>query len=311
MVRKLFYVPPERTHSIASRYVDQTYRIQVMQPLAKRGELERLPVLYLTDGNDSFDIARSILHGLLAAGHVSRFILVGIGYPGDNPFVGDLLRARDFTPERRAEIDGFPRTSLIEGVPEIERGKKYWHGAADFLAFVRSELIPLIEHEYYTLPGDRAYFGHSLGASLGLHALLSQPGLFNRFILSSPGLCWDGDPHGIEPVERFIASKQRLDAEVFLSVGSEEEFEPRYSRSQFCSGYYRLAALIRRAQIPGLDFTNRIFLGETHASVWPMAFTHGVQRVFGPAAGIFADVPADASATEAAAAAVASKKGGA
>jgi predicted alpha/beta superfamily hydrolase len=267
-----------------------------MQPLAKRGVVERLPVLYLTDGNDSFDIARSISHGLLAAGQIQRFILVGIGYPGDHPFVGEILRSRDFTPERRREIQGFPRSSLIEGVPGIEDGKKRWNGAAEFLAFIRSELIPLIDHEYYTQPDERVYFGHSLGASLGLHALLSQPGLFNRYILSSPGLSWEGDPHGIEPVERFIASKRRLDAKVFLSVGSEEEFEARYSRSQFCSSYYRLAALMRRAQIPGLEFTNRIFLGETHASVWSLAFTHGVQNVLGSTVSAVGEFPLDATA---------------
>jgi len=281
VVEKLFHVPAVQTHLIESDYVDQTFQIQVMQPLMLKGSLERYPVLYLTDGNELFDVAKGIAHCLQGSGQVQRFILVSIGYPGDNPFAGDILRGRDLTPNRRAEISGFPRSSPIEGVSGIPAGHKHWNGADDFLQFIRHELVPLIESQYPALNGNRGYFGHSLGGGFGLHALLSQPGLFNRSIISSPGVIWEGDPHGIEPAETCISSGRRLDSKVFVSVGGEEEFQPAYARSQFCSGFYRLTALLRR--IPGLELTSRLFPGETHASVWPFAFSHGVQAVFGPA----------------------------
>jgi uncharacterized protein len=281
-VEKAFYVPAVESHLIQSKYVDQTYKVEIMQPLMCRSADERFPVLYIVDGNDTFGAAQCISHSLQIAGQVRRYILVGIGYPGDNPFVGDILRGRDLTPLRRAPITGFPTESPVEGVPGIGNGKS-WHGADDFLRFIRAELVPLVETRYPAQPGDRGYFGHSLGGGLGLHALFSQPALFTRFILSSPSISWDGDPHGLEPAERAARAGARIDAKVFLSVGGEEEFQPAYRKSEFCSSFFRLAALLQRANLPGLQIHRELIPGETHASVWPIAFMHGVQAVFGPA----------------------------
>jgi len=275
-------VPAVESHLIHSKYVEQTYQVEVMQPLMCRSADERFPVLYLVDGNDTFDAAKCISHNLQIAGQVCRYILVGIGYPGTNPFVGDILRGRDLTPLRRAPIPGFPTTSPIEGVPGIENGKR-WHGAEEFLSFISDELVPLVEAEYPARPNDRGLFGHSLGGGLGLHAMFSQPALFTRFILSSPSVSWDGDPHGLEQAERAARAGTRIDAKVFLSVGGEEEFQPAYAKSQFCSSFFRLAALLRGANLPGLTIRSELIPGETHASVWPIAFTHGVQAVFSPA----------------------------
>jgi len=289
VVDKSWHVPAVQTHLVESGYVDQTFQVEVMQPLMLKGSPERYPVLYLTDGNELFDAAKAISHSLQASGEVQRFILVGIGYPGDNPFAGDILRGRDLTPPRRGEISGFPRASPIEGVPGIAPGQRHWNGADDFLQFICHELVPLVDSQYPTLRGDRGYFGHSLGGGFGLHALLSQPQLFHRAVISSPGVTWEGDPHGIEPAEAYLSCGRRLEARLFMSVGGEEEFQPAYARSQFCSSFYRLAAVLR--QIPGLELTSRLFPGETHASVWPIAFSHGVQTVFGRAAHAPMDVP--------------------
>lgn len=283
-MNKPFYVPGVETHLIESRFVEQTYQIQVMQPLMRAGQAERFPVLYLTDGNTSFDFAKGISHGLQVAGQVRRFILVGIGYPGENPFAGNILRFRDFTSERRAEVPGFPRTSAIEGVHGIEEGKKRWHGAADFLDFIRHELTPFIDEKYPTIPGERAYAGHSLGGGLGLHALFSRADIFNRYILVSPSVSYEGDDHVLREAQEFISSGGRLDANVVMAVGEREEFDESASpKAQFVSNFFRLASLLHKARIPGLEFTSRIYPGETHASVWPIAFLHGIQAIFGPA----------------------------
>ncbi len=282
---KLFRIPDVETHLIASRNVEQTYEVRVMQPLMRTGERTRFPVLYITDGNMSFEVAKGISHSLQGPGQVRRYILVGIGYPGRNPHAGDIFRGRDYTSKRRAEIPGRTVSSPIEGVAGIAAGKKRWQGADEFLAFVRDELSVLIDTKYPTVPGDRAYFGHSLGGGLGLHALFSQSDLFNRYVCSSPSISYDGDDYGIREAQDFIASGKRLDAKVYMSVGEEEELDPNpaISKPHFVSSVFRLASLLRGAQIPGLDLKVRSYDGETHASVWPIAFTHGVQFIFGPA----------------------------
>lgn len=282
-----FHIPDVVLHLIESKHVDQVYRIQVMQPLQKAGEDERFPALYLTDANLSFDMAKGISHLLQVSGQVRRYILVGIGYAAENPFAGSILRCRDFTSPRRPAIPDLPRTSPIAGVPGLEVGAKQWHGAEQFLAFIRGELVPLIESTYPVIPGDRAYAGYSMGGGLGLHALFSKPDLFTRYLIASPSISYDGNDYGIDEAKEFIASGKLLDARVFMTVGELEEIDADESvaRPQFVSSVCRLAALLRKAQIPGLDMSCRIFPGETHASVWPIAFTHGVQTLFGPAAG--------------------------
>jgi hypothetical protein len=66
-----------------------------------------------------------------------------------------------------------------------------------------------------------------------------------------------------------------------MSVGAEEEFESEYVAWQFTSNVYRMASILRSAHIAGLELTVEAFLGETHMTVWPTAFIHGVQAVFG------------------------------
>src|SRR6185312_11644144 len=63
---KSFHVPNVTTHTMTSRYVQQTYEIRVMQPWMKVNAAERFPVLYLSDANLSFDFARGIAHCLQA-----------------------------------------------------------------------------------------------------------------------------------------------------------------------------------------------------------------------------------------------------
>jgi predicted alpha/beta superfamily hydrolase len=280
---KRYQVPPVATHLVASRFVDQTYQIQVMQPLLEIGADERFPVIYITDGNLAFDFAKGISHCLQSTGQVRRFILVGIGYPGDNPFAGDILRCRDLTPDYSPEIPGIPRSSPIDGVPGIDDGKKGWHGATAFLAFIRDELVPLIDNSYPTTPNERAYFGHSLGGGFGLHALFTEQGLFNRYGISSPGLSYDGDDYGLREAQRYVASGRPLSGKLFMAVADQEEFEPGFEKLRLVSNFYRLASLLREATNLGLSFTSQVIGGETHVSVWPIAFSHGIQALYGPA----------------------------
>lgn len=57
-------------------------------------------------------------------------------------------------------------------------------GAENFLAFISGELIPVVENGYDVR--ERILFGHSFGGSFVVYALISRPGLFNRYIASSP-----------------------------------------------------------------------------------------------------------------------------
>jgi len=285
------YYPVIETHLIRSRRVAQTFRIQVMLPAIKRGETTRFPVVYATDGNFAFDVLKGISYGMQQSERdARRFIVVGIGYPDDSPLAGAILRARDLT------FPHYPKLSLkpppVEGVLVPREGAKDFYGAEDFQQFIRHELIPLMDERYMTLPGERTYFGHSAGGGFGLFTLFTQAELFKNYIASSPGLIYHGESTAgiryenydfvLDQARRFIASEKPLTGvKVYMSVGSEEEFEPNLSQWQLTSSFYRMAALMRRAAIPGLQLTTEVLTGETHMTAWPISFIHGIKAVFG------------------------------
>src|SRR5258706_8738027 len=150
------YIPPIETQLIRSKNVTQTFKVQVLRPAQKRGERLTFPVVYITDGNVSFDMLKGISYILQSSGRdTPRFILVGVGYPSDCPRAGVVLRVRDLT------FPGYPRLSTrpppTEGVLLPEEGTKDLYGAEDFQRFIAEELIPLIDEKYETIPDDRTY----------------------------------------------------------------------------------------------------------------------------------------------------------
>jgi hypothetical protein len=111
-------------------------------------------------------------------------------------------------------------------------------------------------------------------------------------VISSPAISYHGQtPDGthyekrdflLQRVRDFVASGKTLDGiRLYTSVGTQEQFEPLIANWEFTSSFYRLTALLRKAAIPGLTLMTEALEGESHTTSWPIAFTHGIQAVFG------------------------------
>jgi predicted alpha/beta superfamily hydrolase len=140
-------LPGTEQFSITSTVGGLEYRIDVsLPPEYKTATAERYPTIYLLDGNLEFAIAAETQRLVNMEG-VPDLIIVGIGYQEDDPAVYTEAyaanRTRDYTPTAPAEEPGGGQ-------------------ARAFLAFLRDELIPLIDRRYRTDPADRALCGHSL-----------------------------------------------------------------------------------------------------------------------------------------------------
>jgi predicted alpha/beta superfamily hydrolase len=290
-LRPTEFLPPVETHLVRSTCVAQTFKVQVMRPVRKEGEATRFPVVYATDGNLTFDMLKGIAYLMQgSARDTPRFILVSIGYPGDSPAAGSLLRARDLL------FPGYPRLSLqratdVAGVLRAPSGSPDFGHASDFQSFLETELFPLIDTTYESVPGAQTYFGHSAGGGFGLFTLFTAAHLFKNYIISSPGLAFHGRSSAgvnydhyefmLERARTFVASGQSLpNVQLYLSVGSQEEQEPALAAWRLSSSVERFAQYLRAAAIPGLTFMSEVLAGETHATAWPIAFIHGVQAVF-------------------------------
>lgn len=198
---------------IQSQHTGRTYRIYLSVP---RGEppAQGYPVLYVLDANLLFPVLAQ--QALMYQPHAMRdgrepVLVVGIGYPGDEPF-NIAARAEDYTP---------PATDMSDTGDQLADR----HGGADrFLDFIEQELKPLVESRYRVDPARQTLFGHSYGGLLAVHALLTRTQSFQSYLASSPSLWWNhrhvfGELDGFTERRKVMRASPRL----LLSVGGNEQ----------------------------------------------------------------------------------------
>ena len=130
------------TQSIPVPEYGDVFEITVMKP--EDASDEPLPVIYLTDANNSLGTGCDVANLLMLGGEIPQVILVAIGYPlgGDfNNFI--KLRTRDFSPSlckwqtpMQAELADMKLEDIICG------------GAPNFLEFLTTELRDFIGSKY-------------------------------------------------------------------------------------------------------------------------------------------------------------------
>ncbi|HJO02670.1 MAG TPA: alpha/beta hydrolase-fold protein [Acidobacteriota bacterium] len=279
----LFVVPEVQMHRLRSQFVDQEFEIHVGVPVSRRDGSERFPVLYMTDsqGGLMFGAPTRMMQTF---GDVERFIMVGIGYPGENVFSGMRLRTRDLTSVESGEATPDPWDAWVPGVPGATGQQT--GGGAEFLRFLRDELVPFIDARYPTIAGDRGYWGDSLGGLFGLYVMFNEPDTFNRYIIGSPSIWWEGEDV-LHQAEEFIAHHDQLEARVFMAVGGLEEVDPEALPFRMVTNVGRLERMLREADLEGFELSTHVFPDETHMTVYPLNYYRGIQMVYGRGRSIF------------------------
>jgi hypothetical protein len=181
-------------------------------------------------------------------------IVVGIAYHG----IADwrehgILRDRDFLP---SGFQNPPAESRLES----------------FTNFFRHELFQLVEAEYRGSPQDRALFGFSSGGFFTLHTMLTQPGMFRRYIAAS--CTWPrADDYLLNCEQQNAAQSVHQPTDLYLSVGGLEQEQ--------LPGFRTLTETLQERHYPGLRLFTQIWEGETHsAGVLAKTFLEGVRAVF-------------------------------
>lgn len=154
---------PGARDSLYSEILKEERIFQVVLPQNyKPGSTEKYDVLYLLDGDTNLKSIAAIQQFAQDESQIPPIIMVA---------VFNTNRDRDFLPTHVA-----PKPS---------------GGADKFLAFFANELIPHI-NKSYPANGNNILFGHSFGGVLAVHALLTQPQLFNSYLAVDPSFWWDG-----------------------------------------------------------------------------------------------------------------------
>ncbi len=237
---------------LTSRHVDQTYEIDIFFPKDYRRERGRYPVLYVLDAEYNFGCVSYIVRRLIKNGDIPKILVVGIAYDTtEEDFYA--RRERDATPP-----------SKIHGL--------HSGGVENFVRFFENELIPFIDENYRTAPGDRTIVGHSIGGFFCAYALFKHPEIFSRYLIVSPSL-WFSNEVIFEYEKEFAAARKELKAAVFLSTGKDEG--ERMVRTT-----EKMIRTINDRAYPGLRFASLMPEGEHHRSVFPLAFTKGLRWLF-------------------------------
>ena len=202
------------TSYLYSAAVQDSFALYIRLPKGyQRHQKRTYPVVYLLDANVYFEQV-----GALADKNTEApVIVVGIGYRDIRLL--DSLRQRDYTYPLAAPADSF----AVSG------------GGKRFFDFLTQELIPYVDRQYKTDPGQRALLGHSLGGYFALYALVE--GLrtgklaFTHYVAASPSLYY-GDEYLRRQLAALPAGNQPVpEATLYLTVG-ERELERGDAESQ-------------------------------------------------------------------------------
>ncbi|HEY2394594.1 MAG TPA: alpha/beta hydrolase-fold protein [Rudaea sp.] len=156
--------------AIDSAVLKQRRQIEVYLPAESAKNTDgRYETLYVLDGDWNTHIVVDVISFMRQVGVAPPLIVVSVPNFFDEHGVNS--RDHDLTPTVAAE--------------QARSG-----GAADFLAFLKTELIPYVD-AHYPSSRVRLIHGHSYGGLFLIYALLHEPTLFDGYLVLDPALRWD------------------------------------------------------------------------------------------------------------------------
>ena len=254
------------THDIPSLYLGLTRRITVwLPPGARRRQDSQLPVLYLNDGQNLFDPARSFAGAtwgvaeaaerLIRRRRIPPLLIVGIDH-------GSSRRSREYLP---VEDDRNPEARDPLG--------------REYAEFVTREVVPFVRREYAVARAAAAtgFGGSSYGAVAALYTTLIKPGVFGRLLIESPSLYVGG-----EYLLRRARTAKRWPARVYLGVGTAETSRADWN-DETVSNVRRLEATLQRAGVGPRRLLTVVEQGATHSEgAWAGRIGRALEFLYAP-----------------------------
>jgi hypothetical protein len=274
-----YVIKDTEVRDLPSRLLQRNYQLYVSLPETYQDEPQRkYPVLFVTDAPYAFPLIRSI--GRRVGDHgkgLEEFILIGLSYAnGDTP---KYSRDRDYTPTAdnrgRSYESGMPGRPLIYGEAEAYR------------RFIAEEVFPFVARSYRADMGRKIYAGHSYGGLLGIHMLLTEPTMFEHYILGSPSL-WFNQKVMFEREKTYAAAHKDLPADVFMAVGSFETLnpssdDPRYDHEDdMVRDLQKFERRLKSRGYPSLRVQTKVVDDEDHLTVFPAIITRGLTHMLPP-----------------------------
>ncbi len=252
--------------------MDRDYQVFVSLPLSYPREPDHLfPVVFVTDADYAFPVLRSLVWRLNDHGHgLEEAVIVGLSYAvGETP---EYSHRRDYTPTANGDKDA------VSDMP----GRPVKYGEAEaYRQFIVQEVFPVVAQRYRVDMHRKVYMGFSYSGLFGAYCLLTEPTMFEHYVLGSPSL-WFDHKVMLDRAQSFVQTHQELPADVYIAVGGYETLKPQSHDKH----YQHSDDLVRDAQAfakvlasrhdPGWKIQVQVFEGEDHQTRAPIVFTHGL-----------------------------------
>jgi hypothetical protein len=270
-----YTLPNTQVRQLQSAGNNAIYRLYIATPAEYATSGKSYPVVYMLDADYSFALTRNVVQHFAERGKLPDMILIAIAYPGaaDDMEIYQSNRKRDYTPSASTAIgyssNGRDQQSDLDGRNGQGGGAEVFH------TFIADQVVPYVE-AHFPVSKDRTFIGHSYGGLFGTYVLLTDPDLFNRYVIVSPSLWFD---NGLMlRVEAQEAARRTVPAQAYFAIGSRE--------TQATTGapmVQQLKQFTKRLEAQrnnGLRVTLDVRDGETHESIFPGAVTRGLEVVF-------------------------------
>ena len=253
-----FELSGTEVRAMSSKLTGKDYELLIdVPPSFSKEPNRRYPVLFLLDGQWDFALLRALSGGLRYDRVMPEMIIVGISYGGINPNYDDL-RADDYVPTRAKHDEG----------PEIGGG------AARFLSWLETEVVPWVDREYRADPAHRILSGSSYGGLFTLYALFEKPDLFESYVAICPTAMWD-QRYIFGREKNFRKSHPKLEKRLWLSSGSDEW--PVYLKNELA-----FFEQVKSSHYAGLTLKIYQAAGERHSGLKPETYNRAMRFVSEP-----------------------------
>jgi hypothetical protein len=262
-LKKPAKTPLVESFRMDSAQTGKAYDIYLQLPPEYRQSTTPYPVIYSVHTRPNLIEYEAVIDPLLRRSKIPDVIVVSVSParaasrggsapgPGGRPaFGGGSARAR----ESASWLEDVTRTRQQFGKQEPTGGK-----AEAFVAFFEKELIPKIESEYRTVPGDRCLTGYDFGAVFVVETGLTHPDLFRRYLALAP-LAEFAESATVKLAEERIRSEYDPKARMYLVMGAND-YPPHLSSFQ------KLSDVMRSRQFKNLQFRSEVQPNPDHTSV--------------------------------------------
>jgi len=208
------------------------------------------PVIYVLDGsaNEDFPHIAGLCQFLNMYQLLPKSIVVGIA---------NVDRYRDFTYPSSDKRD-------VKDVPTSG-------GSPAFIRFIKNELQPFMAKNYKT-SGFKTIIGQSLGGLLATEILMTDPQLFNDYVIISPSLWWDREIL-VNKAEAYFNEHQEINSRVYVSLGKEHPVMHKVAD--------KLVESMNKSSNRNLHVWYNPILDENHATILHLAVYDAFMSFYG------------------------------